>query len=419
MKLNKLAAVVLSAAMAGSLLLTGCGGSGNGGSGTEGGSKVDASDISDYGINQNVKIGVLASDLSTAEALSFRAYYEEYLGSQYDVDFIYSEQLGNAEEEISAIEQFIAQGCQGIISLSSFDRPGQIDLCESAGIYYGVAAGVLTDEEQKAYEDCEHYVGAVGPSLETEYQTGYDMAKYFIDKGDTSFLIFAGAAAFGTEMHIYRVAGMFEAMCEADASTSYNGATEKDDIITAIYGDLGVNADHFSSDTFTVSAVNGYNMDDAWFGEIAEKINTPGLQAVLAVGNGSDFFGSMAPEGVEVGSVDTYAEGYLNAMENGQLDYMAGKFSPSIAPIFVAVINAINGVPLRSDGSAFMIDQGYWIATNADEFKTFLDSSSATNPVYDKEILDQYISTPENVVSYSDFESFVSAYTFDDIQNLK
>lgn len=98
---------------------------------------------------------------------------------------------------------------------------------------------------------------------------------------------------------------------------------------------------------------------------------------------------------------------------------MAGKFAPGIAPIFVAELDAINGAPLRTaDGNAFQIDQGYWYATSAEEFDKYLASSSVESPVYDKSILDNYISTPENVVSYDDFEAFVGAYTFDEIQAL-
>ncbi len=425
---KKILSFVLCAAMA-AAALSGCGDTGSGGnSGTGSGTTEQAgagdaevsADVGSYGFDDTAKIGVLVSDLSTAEALGFQSYYVDYIAEQYNVDFIYSEELTDAAGEISAIENFIAQGCQGIISLSSFDRPGQIDTCEDAGIYYGVAAGTLTTEQYEIYRNNTYYVGSVGPSLETEYQTGYDMAKYFIDQGDTSFLIFTGAAAYGTEMHIYRVAGMLAAMNEADGSTAYGGATEKDAIIGKIYEDLGIKKENFTSDTFTVDAVNGYAMDDAFFGEIAEKVNATGLDTVLAVGNGSDFFGSGAPEGVKVGSVDTYAQDYLDAMNNGQLTWMAGKFAPGVAPIFVAILNAINGAPLRTaDGGAFSIDQGYWEATDADEFAAYLESGSSTeDPVYDKELLDNYISTSENVVSYADFESFVSAYTFDEIQAL-
>lgn len=378
-------------------------------------------DADTYGTEKTAVIGVLVSDASTAEALGFRAYYEEYLQEQYNVQFNYSDELANAEEETSAIENFIAQGCQAVISFSSFDRPAQMELCEQAQIYYAVATGVLTDEEYETYKGYQYYVGSIGPDLDTEYQAGYDMAANYIEQGDTNFLIFGGAVAYGTEMHVYRVAGMLAAMCAADSTgeTTYDGETTEEGIVSKIAGN--VDPTLFSGEMFTIDYVQGFDMDDAWFGNIAEKMGTPGLQAVLAVGNGSDFFGTAA-QGTEIkiASIDSYAEAYGTAMEAGQLDYLAGKFAPSIGPVFIATLDAINGCALRTDdGNAFTISQGYWVAKDYTAFQEFYEAgSSTTNPVYTKDILDKYLFTADNNTTYADFSSFVEAYTFDEITTL-
>lgn len=379
-------------------------------------------DVDTYGVDKTATIGVLVSDASTAEALGFRAYYEDYLASQYDVKFNYSDELQNAEEEVSAIENFISQGCQAVISFSSFDRPGQIELCESAKIYYAVATGVLTDEEYETYKGYEYYVGSIGPDLHTEYVTGYDMTKKYIDENNTNFLIFGGAVAFGTEMHVYRVAGMLAAMCEADTSgaTTYDGETTEEGIVSKITGN--VDPSLLSGDMFTIDYIQGYDMDDAWFGKIAEKMGTPGLQVVLAVGNGADFFGTAAQgTDIKIATVDSYSEALGTAMEAGQVDYLAGKFAPSVGPIFIATLNAINGAPLKTEeGNAFSIGQGYWVATDYAKFQEYYEAgSSTTEPVYTKEILDKYLVTADNAVDYSGFENFVWAYTFEQISELQ
>ena len=92
----------------------------------------------------------------------------------------------DAAGETSAIDTFITNNCKAIISFSSFDRAAQIEQCEAAGVYYAVATGTLTDEEYETYKGYEHYVGAIGPSLEVEYQTGYDMANFdlYLDNFD-------------------------------------------------------------------------------------------------------------------------------------------------------------------------------------------------------------------------------------------
>ena len=378
----------------------------------------DSSEVGSYGVDETATIGVLVSDATSSEALAFRSYYEDYIASQYDVELIYSNELTDAEGETSAIETFINQGVQAVISLSSFDRSGQIEMCEEAQIYYAIAAGTLTDDEYDTYKDYEYYVGSVGPSLATEYQTGYDMAANYTAQGDTNFLIFGGAAAFGTEMHIYRVAGMLAAICDADTTgaTTYDGKTGED-IVAALAG-TSMDPSKFASETYSVDYMDGYNMDDAWFGMIAEKLAAPNLQAVLAVGNGSDFFGSMIQDGsIKVGSIDCFTEDYAKAIEAGQLDWLAGKFNASIAPIFVATLDAINGAAIRTaEGSAIMIDQGYWEAAGADEFNSCLGAvSDPENPVYTKAILDDYVATADKEVSYNDFVKFVEAYTFDEV----
>lgn len=424
MKISRRSFLKAASAAGMAAVLAACGGSaasttssGSASAGASSAASAAAVDLDTYGIDKTLNVGVLVSDATSSEALAFRSYYLDYIAKQYDVNFVYSDELSDAAGETTALENFINQGVQAVISLSSFDRPAQLETCEEAEIYYAIAAGTLTEDEYEEYKGYEHYVGSIGPSLETEYQTGYDMAKHYIDEGKTNYLIFGGAAAFGTEMHIYRVAGMLAAMCEADADTNYGGATDKEGIVAALAG-TSMDTSKFTSGKFSVDYMDGYNMDDAWWGTIAEKTSAPNLQVVLSVGNGSDFFGTMiAGKDIKVASVDSFTEDYGKAMEAGQLDWMAGKFNASVAPIFIAVMDAVNGAPIRTaDGSALMLDQGYWEADGVETYKTYLAKvSDVDNPAYTKAILDEYVATADNAVTYDKFADFVSAYSFDEI----
>lgn len=360
------------------------------------------------------KIGILISDGTTAEALAFRAYYTEYIQNQYNVELIYSDELKDAAGEASAIETFITNNCKGIISFSSFDRPAQIEQCEDAGVYYAVATGTLTADEYETYKGYEHYVGAVGPSLDIEYQTGYDMAKHYLDQGKVNFAIFGGAIPYFTDMHIYRAAGMLTAMVEAGGEgANYKGATDKDSIIGQIYADAGIETGAIGT-VNVVGYVGGYDMDDAWFGKCAQMAQTPDLEVILAVGNGSDFFGAaISGTDVKIASVDAYAESYKDAMGAGMLDYLAGKFSASIGPVFIATYRAILGAPIRTEaGNALALGQGYWVATSTDEFNEYYAVDSSTDaPAYTKDMLDTLLTC-----DYAAFEEFVGKYSFADIQ---
>lgn len=366
--------------------------------------------------SKTIKIGVLVSDATTAEALAFRSYYTDYIQKQYNVEFVYSDELKDASGEKSAIDTLVTNNCKAIISFSSFDRPAQIEQCSVAKVYYAVATGTLTQEQYDKYKDSEYYVGAIGPSLEDEYRTGYDMAKHYIDLGDKNYAIFGGAIPYFTDMHIYRAAGMLTAMVETGGTgANYLGATTKEDIVKQIYADGGIKTGKIGS-VDIVGYVAGYDMNDAWFAKCAQIAQTKDLQVILAVGNGSDFFGA-AIKGttVKIASVDAYASSYGDVMKSGMLDYMAGKFSASIGPIFAAVYSTVNGYPIRTEqGYALAISQGYWVATSSDEFQKYyaVDSSKET-PAYTKAALDTLVGT-----DYKTFSDFVSKYNFNEVEKL-
>ncbi|MCD7957749.1 MAG: substrate-binding domain-containing protein [Lachnospiraceae bacterium] len=360
----------------------------------------------------STKIGVLVSDTTSGEALGFRSYYEDYIEEQYDVTFIYSDELSDAAGEKDAIDTMVAQNCKAIISFSSFDRAAQIEQCEEEGVYYAVATGTLTDEEYETYKEYEYYVGAIGPDNQTEYEAGYNMAKYYLDQGMTNFGIFTGAVPYYTEMHIYRVAGMLAAMVEAGGDdASYNGATDEASIIAQIYAD-GCSISTGSIGTINLlSVVEGYTMDDAWYASCESAVNVDGLEAFLAVGNGADFFAASKPDSVKIATIDSYVDSLGEAMSAGSVDYLAGKFNSCIGPIFIATMRAIDGDALRTDdGYALALGQGYWVATSYEEFETYQSGDSVESPAYTKDILDQYLDA-----DYSAFADFVAAYTYEDI----
>ena len=359
---------------------------------------------------ETVKIGVLVSDVTSAEALAFRSYYENYIQSVYNVEFMYSDELADAAAEQSAIDNFIANNCKAIISFASSDRPAQIEKCEAEGVYYAVATGVLTDEQYEQFKSYEHYVGAIGPDLATEYQAGYDMAKYFLDNGYTKFGMFTGASVYFTEMHIYRAAGMLAAMCDAGGG-NYKGQTGMG-IVGQIFQDGG-NIDTGAIGTVELNGVvSGYDFDDAWFGKLAAVANDENVEALLAVGSGQVTFAGFKPEGKVLGDIDCYTADSVGLMEAGTLNYLAGKFSASIGPIFAATLSAVYGQPIRDNGNALALSQGYWVATTAEDAKKYFEVDSSTeNPAYTKEKLDTLIGA-----SYEDFAKFVSAYSFEEIQ---
>ena len=346
-----------------------------------------------------IKIGVLVADVSGEEALGFRNYYENYIASNYNVQFSYTEALTDAAGERSAIEKFAAQGCQAIISFSSSDRAVQMETCAENELYYAVASGMLDDAQYETYKTNEWFVGQVGPSMDTEYEAGYAMGKYFADKGVKTIAMYG--AFIPNPMHVYRAAGVI-----AGIGATYGGASDKDAIVGQIFGDMGVDVSKVSANGVElVSYFQGYG--DTTTDELNAAIQAA-PDAFLSVGMATTFFTQpLNAAGIEFSDIDSFTSGNKEAMDSGKLVYLAGKYSSSVGPICAAVINAVNGHPIRNDaGEAISVSQKYLVATDTTSFDKYYSADQGDSPIYNKDLLDTVIG---DTVSYADFETLVTA----------
>ena len=373
LKMKKLAGLGLVAAMSLSTL-AGCGNSGNAAGDTSAKESKKQSDV---------KIGVLVQDVSGEEALGFRAYYEDYIADQYGVTFTYTDELTDAASEKSAIEKFASQGYQGVISFSSNDRALQIETCESNQIYYAVAAGMLDDDQYEQYKGNEYFLGQVGPSMETEYQAGVDMGKFFADKGIKTVAMYG--AFIPNPMHVYRVAGVLSGL-----GLSYDGSTDEAEVVGKIFADQGVDPSKVSGDIEMVAYLQGYG--DTTTDEINAAIQAA-PDAFISVGMATTFFTQqLNAAGIEFSDIDSFTKSNGEAITSGKLVYLAGKYSSSVGPAFALIMNAINGNIVRdADGNAVSISQNYQVATDEATFDEFYKTDSGDNPIYNKETLDKII----------------------------
>lgn len=373
LKMKKLAGLGLVAAMSLSTL-AGCGNSGNAAGDTSAKESKKQSDV---------KIGVLVQDVSGEEALGFRAYYEDYIADQYGVTFTYTDELTDAASEKSAIEKFASQGYQGVISFSSNDRALQIETCESNQIYYAVAAGMLDDDQYEQYKGNEYFLGQVGPSMETEYQAGVDMGKFFADKGIKTVAMYG--AFIPNPMHVYRVAGVLSGL-----GLSYDGSTDEAEVVGKIFAEQGVDPSKVSGDIEMVAYLQGYG--DTTTDEINAAIQAA-PDAFISVGMATTFFTQqLNAAGIEFSDIDSFTKSNGEAITSGKLVYLAGKYSSSVGPAFALIMNAINGNIVRdADGNAVSISQNYQVATDEATFDEFYKTDNGDNPIYNKETLDKII----------------------------
>lgn len=348
--------------------------------------------------NASVKIGVLVADVSGEEAQGFRSYYENYIAPNYDVQFIYTEQLSDAASEKSAIEKFASQGCDAILSLSSSDRALQIETCEEEQIYYAVVSGMLDDEQYEKYKGYEYFVGQIGPSMETEYEAGFEMGKHFADNGATKVAMYG--AFIPNPMHVYRAAGVL-----AGIGATYGGASDMNGIVGQIFADQGI--DITKVQTNGVELVNyfqGYG--DTTADEVNAAIQAK-PDAFISVGMATTFFAQqLSTAGIPFSDIDSFTSANNASMKDGTLVYLAGKYSSSIGPVFALVMDAINGNVIRdAEGNAPSISQGFRVATTAEEFDELVTKDSGDAPIFSTSVLDAVIS---DSATFDDFVNLVN-----------
>ena len=76
--------------------------------------------------------------------------------------------------------------------------------------------------------------------------------------------------------------------------------------------------------------------------------------------------------GIEFSDIDSFTQSNGEAITNGKLVYLAGKYSSSVGPAFALVLNAINGNVIRDEqGNAVSLSQNYQVATDEATFDEF------------------------------------------------
>ena len=345
-----------------------------------------------------IKVGVLVADVSGEEAQGFRSYYENYIAKNYNVEFNYTDALASAEEEKSAIEKFVSQGCDAIISLSSSDRAMQLETCEEYGVYYAIASGVLDDEQYETYKSNEHFVCQIGPSNETEFIAGKEMGEYFKSQGVKSVAMYG--AFIPNPMHVYRAAGVLVGLGD-----TYGGTDDMGAVVGQIFGDQGIDVTKVEGEVELVAYLQGYG--DTTTDELNAAIQK-NPEAFISVGMATTFFTQPLNEaGITFSDIDSFTSMNGAAMKEGKLAYLAGKYSSSIGPVFALVSNAVNGNVIRdAEGNAVSLSQNYLVATDGETFDKYFVSDNGDTPIYDKETLDSIIGAS---VTYDDVVNLVSS----------
>lgn len=345
---------------------------------------------------ETIRIGVLREDDTSGEAKAWEKYLRamgDALG--FSVDFTTT---NSSSSEVSAINTYASKGYRGILLFSDDDLVASIQAAAAKKMYTVYPTGQPTDEQYAQVKDNPYYLGSVAPVADTEFQAGYDMAKFFVEqKKQTVFTIFGGATAYGADMHIQRLAGILTRLCEQDG-TSYDDARDRAALVARIAG-VGVDPVRFRSDTFRITGyMDGFTFDDAFTTKLTNSMEAGGT-CILSVGAGDVVsriaYGITSANG-KIGSflsggVDAITAEYAECFDLGYT-YDCGKYASAMAPGLILLLAALDGGRLTApDGSAPRIGMNYWVATSRTELEEMLSSDSPENGYcYDAAVIRSY-----------------------------
>lgn len=333
--------------------------------------------------------GVSVYNTEDAEVLSFRKYFEEYLGPAFDVSFIYSSSITETEDEIAFIRQLHEQGVPGIISFLSTDLDQVLAVTDELGMYYVRGSGSISSGMFDKACAHESFLGIIGPSSGMEYQAGKVMAGYLtnaVATSATNYLIIAGGISVGNQMHVDRVLGMLDMI-----KGTYN--LKLPDEVYDLASITEVTQVETGRSNVSITIFPGYlrgenlealrkliadNHYDVILGALSLNLVIPDvIEAEKAQG-----------QNIRIGVVDSFTEpnyewfNQLDEYGNPVIDIVIGKFSATVGPSFAAMYNACTGHAdfLKPEGRPFRLYQDFWIATSAE---TYNDLYSRSINIYD------------------------------------
>ncbi len=332
------------------------------------------------GRDRPVRIGVIRKDDASAEAAAWESYLHtmgQKLG--FTADFA---TVDSPEAEMSAIQLMSDAGCKAVLLFSGYDPIAAVQTASDRKVYTVFPVSHPTDKQYEQVKDNPYYLGSVAPTADTEFQSGYDMARFFVEeKGQRTFTLFGGDNISGSNMHVRRLSGMITYFCR-EAGTSYDGVKTREEIEDSM-SMTGFDPARFSSAVYRITGyVDGTTFDDVFTAELTRSLRAGGI-CILSVEAGdtvshiahsitsADRIASLMSGGVGAISAD-----YAACFDLGYT-YNCGLYPSSVAPGLILTLAALDGHRIKDEnGHAPCMDLRYWVATSRSSLECMLDSDS-------------------------------------------
>lgn len=367
--------------------------------------------------NQNpenrIIIAVATYDRQDPEVRAFQNYYENYISECFPVDFLYPGSISSAEDEADFVDRVITAGAKGIISFITYDLESTLETCEKSGVYYMMGSGSIPKEDFEKVKTNPYFLGVIGPSEEMEQNAGADMTSFFMKKqaeADTpsGYLVLSGGTKYNNSMHTYRTEAMLETLgfSPAQAAVTEPAVLE--------------------NENGKVCIIPGYPQEEAAVSALKEQLNTGEYSVILSCCTVVNLLDTIKEArettgiDIQTGTVDCFTSENLDAVHDGLLQYVTGKYSSLLGPSFAVMYNAVTGhadLYRNEDGTAFSIAQGFWTADSPEAYEELygLTTGIYVN-AYNADDLSKVINEITPDADMEDLIRLAEAYSVEDVK---
>jgi len=352
------------------------------------------------------KIAVAFASLSSADIMQ-KNYLENVVGPAFNTEFVFSEELSNAEEVISFLETAYASGCEGVMVFPTDGLDQVIAKADELGLY------VVTNSADivQSVKNLPHYVGNVSSGAKITAGIFSEVVMKLVSDGEKhNVIIVSGGAGMGSSQHYETTVSILQVL-QSTYNLNYSSPIEE---IARSTSPLEVDT---GSDV-KVYIYPGFPYGDSYVSGLSSVLQTGEYDTVICCFNAFSQF-SVAIDEVEkafgknirvvsLSSVDdTTASAFntLDAFGNPSIDAVIVKpLCAMSAEMFVLLYNAIEGGVdqiRQTPGEATMFIMPMWYAYGADEYNALsnLDNSPETY-AFKPEELKQFLIVYNPSVNY-------------------
>jgi hypothetical protein len=335
-----------------------------------------------YG-KETIKIAFENYDPTAAQFIQMQKYFT-YLQDYVNVEFIYSEAIKSAEEEMAFLESAAAAGAKAVIGYYNVAGKAAVQKAVDLGMYYYGHA-----ENKEIYNEFKNnklYLGSIDIG-DADYTGGYAMAKGLIDAGCKKLILASGGKAFGVPIFVERVKGIQAAIDEANKA---------------------------GADVKIVKEINGFP-DEAFFSAQAEALGMD-VDGVLATFNGAEIW--MQPiqaagkaGKVKISTIASIDDMYKTAFESGDMAVLAAQLVEAFGISIPVIVNAVEGnsdVIRNTDGTAANWKGDNVVIKDKDTFMKYYNIEATGVWAYGGEDIQNLIKGINKSVSYADYAKLIA-----------